>query len=236
MSWKKISYFGDALSHAVLLGLALGALFGVDQILSLIVFAAIFAILVFLTMQNSHFGRDSAVMIASYFSIALAMIFNDLWIKNLDFSSYIFGDVLSSGMAEIKVLSVISLITILYVKFGLKKIMLIDLNEDLAQISGIRTKLWNLSFLILLAVVIALTTRIAGIFLTTAILVLPASIARIFAKSSVQMMVISLLIGVSNATFSFILANHYNLTVGPVIIASFCVVFFMLRASQALRR
>ncbi len=235
VAWQKISYFGDALSHAVLLGLALGALLGVNQILALIIFAFVFAVLIFIAAWDRYSSRDSAVMIASYFCIALAMILNDLWIKNFDFSSYIFGDVLAAGIPEIMALSAITLVTVFYVIFGIRKILLLNLNEDLAQISGIKTKFWNLSFLILLAVVIALTTRIVGIFLTTALLVLPAAIARIFAKSAAQMMMISVLIGVAGATLSFGLASNYNLTIGPVIIAIFCVGFFTARVALFLR-
>jgi zinc transport system permease protein len=142
---------------------------------------------------------------------------------------------LAAGLSEIIVLSVITVITVFYVIFGMRKILLLNLNEDLAQISGIKTKLWNLSFLILLAVAIALTTRVVGIFLTTALLVLPAAIARIFAKSATQMMVISALIGVVVASLSFALSGSYNLTVGPVIIAIFCVGFFAARALRFLR-
>jgi zinc transport system permease protein len=236
VSWQKISYFGDALSHAVLLGLALGALLGVNPILALIIFAVVFAILIFFTAWNRYSNRDSAVMIVSYFCIALAMILNDLWIKNFDFSSYIFGDVLAAGSSEIAALSLITVVTVFYVIFGIRKILLLNLNEDLAQISGIKTKFWNLSFLILLAITIALTTRVVGIFLTTALLILPAAIARIFAKSATQMMVISALIGLVVASLSFALSGSYNLTVGPVIIAIFCVGFFAARAVRLLRR
>lgn len=226
VSWQKISYFGDALSHAVLLGLALGVLSGINQLIALTIFAVIFAILIFLTAQNRYFSKDAVVMISSYFCIALAMILNDLWIKNFDFASYIFGDVLAVGSNEVVALTLLTLATISYVILGTKKILLLNLNEDLAQISGIKTKFWNLSFLILLAVVIALTTRIVGIFLTTALLVLPAAIARIFAKSAAQMMWVSALIGVLGATFSFLLASKYDLTVGPVVIAIFALSFF----------
>ncbi|MBU6140948.1 MAG: metal ABC transporter permease [Proteobacteria bacterium] len=234
--WQKISYFGDALSHAVLLGLAIGVLLEINPILALIIFSTLFAILIFLATKNRNLGKDAAVMICSYFCIALAIILNDLWIQNLDFSSYIFGDILAVETSEIVALSLIALTTIFYTIFGVKKILLINLNSDLAQISGIKIKFWELSFLILLAVTVALATRVVGIFLTTALLVLPAAIARIFSTSATQMLITSALIGVVVACFSFQISSEFDLTVGPVMIEIFCVIFFTTKLAQLLRR
>lgn len=236
MIWQKISYFGDALSHAILLGLVLGALIGISPILSLIIFAIIFAILIFSTTLNHNLGKDAMIMIVSYFCIAVSIILNDLWIQNFDFSSYIFGDILAAGIKEILVLSAITAGVISYVFFGLKKFLLINLNVDLARISGIKTKFWELSFLILLAITVAITTNIIGIFLTTALLILPASIARTFSKSAKDMILFSVFIGTVIACFSFGLANQFDLTVGPVMIAIFCVIFFATKAAQLLRK
>lgn len=224
------------MSHAILLGLALGAICKINPLLALMIFAVIFAVLIFFTTKNRYLGKDTTVMITSYFAIALAIIFNDLWIQNLDFSAYIFGDILAVGPPETVVLGLISVIAVGYVIYGMKKIMLLNLNADLAQISGIKTKYWELSFLILLAITIAITTHIIGIFLTTAILVLPAAIARIFAKSAKEMMIISALIGVVMACFSFGFANKFNLTIGPMMIASLCVIFFAAKTVKSLQK
>ena len=236
MVWQRISYFGDALSHAIMLGLAAGAMFKINPVLAITIFAIIFAALVFFTSRNSDSTKDSSVMISSYFSIALAMILNDLWIHNLDFFSYIFGDILAVGINEIIALALINLLAISYAIFGTKKIMLINLNSDLAKISGIKSQLWELSFLVLLAITIAITTHVIGIFLTTALLVLPAAISRIFARSAKNMIFLSIFIGLICSIFSFCLANEFNLTVGPVMISAFCVIFFLSRAAQSLRK
>jgi zinc transport system permease protein len=234
--WQRISYFGDSLSHSVMLGLAIGAILKISPILALIIFAIIFAILIFLTTKNRYLGKDATVMITSYFCIALTIILNDLWIQNFDFSSYIFGDILAVETSEILTLSTITLVTIFYTIFGVKKFLLISLNTDLAQISGIKIKFWELSFLILLALSIALSTRIVGIFLTTALLVLPAAIARIFSSSAKQMLVASALIGTVNASFSFVLSNKFDLTTGPIMITIFCLCFFITKAALFLRQ
>lgn len=225
MLWKKLSYFGDALSHAVLLGLAFSVIFEMNQIFALIIFAIIFAALVTALSQNRFFSKDIIIMISSYFCVAIAIILNDVWIKDFNFASYIFGDVLAVSSQEIQALTVISVATIFYIIFAFKKILLININQDLARIENIKTEIWNFSFLLLLALVIALSVKIVGVFLMTALLILPAAIARIFSTSAKQMMLLSLAFGIIVSSTSFKLATSYDLTVSPVIIAIFSIIF-----------
>ena len=223
--WKKLSYFGDALSHSILLGLVLGAIGEFNQITAIIFFAFLFAFLVRLISQNRYFSKDVIVMILSYFCVALAVILNDLWLKNFSFTSYIFGDILTVGSADITALAVITLASVFYVTFAFKKILLINTNRDLAQIEGVKIEFWNLSFLILLSVVIALSARIVGVFLMTALLILPAAIARIFSISAKQMMLLSPVIATLVTALSFKAATICDLTISSAIVVSFSVIF-----------
>jgi len=223
--WKKLFYFGDAMSHAILLGLVLGAFFNIDQAISLTIFAIFFAFLTQLLSRTEFFSRGLIVMVLSYFCIASAIIFNDLTLKDFNFHAYIFGDILSVGSLEVQYLAIIALVVIFYVIFSFKKILLINLNHDLAKISGIKLEFWNLSFLILLALVIAFSLQIIGIFLMTALLILPAALARLFSSSALQMLVISLILSVSISIFAFALAANYDLKVGSTIIFCFSTIF-----------
>ena len=223
--WKKLAYFGDGLSHSILLGFVLGALFDYGQIASLAFFSLFFAFLVSLTSRNSYFSKDTVIAISSYFCIALAIILNDIFAQNLNFNSYVFGDILTVGNQEIYALAIISILTIIYTFFAFRKILLININSDLARIEGIRTQFWNLSFLILLSLTISFSVKIVGVFLMTALLVLPAAIARIWSFSAKQMMFLSAFISLISAIISFKVADSYNLTISSSIIATFCIIF-----------
>ncbi len=227
MLWKKLFYFGDAMSHAILLGLVMGAFFNINQAFSLAIFAISFAFITQSLSQTRYFSRGLIVMILSYFCVAVAIIFNDLTLKDFNFNSYIFGDILSVGSFEVKCLAAIALVVIFYVIFAFKKILLINLNQDLAKISGIKIEFWNLSFLILLALTIAFSLQIIGIFLMTALLILPAALARIFSSSALQMIVISVAISMIISASAFLFASNYDLKVGSTIIASFCSIFII---------
>ena len=225
--WKKLSYFGDALSHSILLGLACGAIFATNQVFALIFFAIIFACLFGVISQNRYFSKDSIIMILSYFCVAMAMIINDIWIKNFSFSNYAFGDILTVGNQDILALFLITILAIFYTIFAFRKILLICVNQDLARIDGVKVEFWKILFLVLLSLAIALSVRIIGVFLMTALLVLPAAISRIFAASPKAMMFLSLIFGVGVSASSFMVATHYNLTISSTIIAIFSMIFLL---------
>lgn len=230
--WKKLSYFGDALSHSILLGLVLGAAFEMNQISAIILFAVIFSFAVRLISQSPYFSKDTIIMILSYFCVAMAVILNDIWIKNFYFTSYIFGDVLTVGTQDLIAFTMMSIAIICYIFFAFKKMLLININEDLAKIEGIKIEFWNLSFLILLSLVIALSVRVVGVFLMTALLILPAAIARIFSISAKQMIVLSLIISIMVSILSFKVATIYNLTISSTIVAVFVTIFMVSLISK----
>lgn len=219
--WKKLSYFGDGLSHSMLLGLVAGAIFDLNQLVVAVLFGLFFALLVAILAKIEYFSRDLIIAISSYFCIAVALILSDVWGKNLNFNSYIFGDILTTNSQDLIALSLITLLAIIYTALSFKKILLINVNEDLARIEGINVDFWNFSFLILLSLTIALSTKIVGVFLMTALLVLPAIIARNLSFGPLNMMLLSPIIGILFAIISLITSFYYNLSIAPAMI--FCL-------------
>jgi zinc transport system permease protein len=226
MLWKKMSYFGDAFSHSITLGLVLGLFFEVNQIWAILAFAIIFAALITIILRNNYFSTDTIVMIVSYFSVAIAIILNSLWLKDFNISSYIFGDILAVENFDVIALFISSIAVMIYAFFAFRKILLININEDFAKIEKVKTELWNLSFLILLAVVIAFSIKVVGILLMTALLIMPAAIARIFSTSPKQMILLAFLISICGAISSFKIAGNYDLTISATIVVVFGLLFF----------
>lgn len=223
--WKRLAYFGDSLSHSILLGLVLGAIFEQNQMLMLVIFSIVFSIILGFCSHSRYFSKDTIIMILSYSCIALAVILNDIFLQDFQFTSYIFGDILTVGSQEIYALLLIMLTVIFYVILAFKKILLINVNRDFAAIEGVKTALWDISFLAITSLVIACSVQIVGIFLMTALLILPAAIARIFASSAKQMMILSLVISIITCLASFEIANIYDLSISSMVVVVFAAIF-----------
>lgn len=225
--WKRLAYFGDSLSHSILLGLVLGAMFEQNQMVMLVLFSIIFAVILALCSNSRYFSKDTIIMILSYSCIALAVVLNDIFLQDFQFTSYIFGDILTVGSQEIYALFAIMTTVICYVIFSFKKILLINVNRDFAAIEGVKTELWDISFLAITSLVIACSVQIVGIFLMTALLILPAAIARIFSTSAKQMMILSLVISIVTCLLSFEIANLYDLSISSMVVVVFAIIFMI---------
>lgn len=226
--WKKLFYFGDAMSHSLLFALALGVFFNSNQLPTLIIFSIAFAILTHFLAQNNRDKKSMIIAILSYFSIALAFLIDDFAPSHDDFHSFIFGNITKVSNIEIIILGIICAFSFTYSVFAFRKILLINLNLDLAKIQNIKTDFWNISFLILLSLSVAISVKIVGIFLITSLLILPAAISRFFAKSPKEMIILSILISLIVAVFSFFIANIYNLKIGAFTCVCLCLIFFFV--------
>ena len=120
--WKKLAYFGDALSHSILLGLVIGTIFNLDQSLVLILFTIAFSLLLSFSFDNRYFSKDTIIAIASYLCVSLAMVLSDIFAKDFDFSSYILGDITNIEANQIYLLAIIATLSIAFFVFAFKKI------------------------------------------------------------------------------------------------------------------
>jgi zinc transport system permease protein len=225
--WKKMAYFGDAISHSMLLAVVLSAFLQINQSLMFLLFAGVFAFICATILHSKIFTRDSLVMILSYFSIASAFIVSDIFLPNFNFTSYIFGDLMTVSTNEVIALSIVAFIVIIYSFLFYKKILLINIDSDLAKIEQIKIKLINVSFLALLIVTISLTVQMVGVFLITALLILPSTIARIFARSPLAMLILSLIIAIIFSLSAFKISEVYNLTISATIVLTLIAVFLL---------
>ena len=112
--WKKMAYFGDAISHSMLLAVVLSAFLQINQNLMFLLFAGVFALICATILHSKIFTRDSLVMILSYFSIASAFIVSDIFLPNFNFTSYIFGELMTVSTNEVIALSILALIVVIY--------------------------------------------------------------------------------------------------------------------------
>ncbi|GDX36159.1 zinc transporter [Alphaproteobacteria bacterium] len=225
--WKKIAYFGDAVSHSMLLGVVLSALFEINQSLSFFGFGIIFALLSSLIMHCKIFSRDAMIMILSYFSIALAFVFADIFLPNFSFTSYIIGDLMTVSKFDVAILSILALIIVVFSFAFYQKILLVNIDYDLAKIEKVKINLINILFTTLLIFTIAMAVQVVGVFLITALLILPATNARLFSKSPSQMLFLSLTIALICSSTAFKIAETYNLTISAVIILLLISVFLI---------
>ncbi len=217
--WKKMAYFGDAISHSAIFGLGIATIIAVEPIYGIIFCGIIFCFLIFLLNKQNLYSTDSIIGICACTLLALGMILLTIFPTDVDLESYLFGDLTKLSNGNLLMIYIVAALAVLAISCWFKKLLLATINSDLAKISGIAVEKLQLKFLLLTALVVACLVKIVGIFLITSIMILPAAIARNFAKTPTQMLFLALLFSALTMVGGLLIALFLNLPSSPSIIA-----------------
>lgn len=217
--WKRMAYFGDAISHSAIFGLGVATLIAVSPIYGIIFCAIIFCVLLFFLNKQNLYSSDTIIGVSSCSLLALGMILISLFPSNINLESYLFGDLIVLGNSDIVMIYVVATLVVVALSFWFKKLLLTTINKDLAVISGVNVEKLELKFLLLTALVVASLVKIVGIFLVTSMMIMPAAIARNFAKTPIQMLMISLIVSLMVVIGGLFSALFFDIPTSPAIIA-----------------
>ncbi|MCE3255265.1 MAG: znuB [Rickettsiaceae bacterium] len=216
--WKRMAYFGDAISHSAIFGLGIATIISVQPIYGIIFCSIIFCFLIFILNSKRLYSFDSIIGIVSCALVALGMILLSIFPSEIDVEDYLFGDLINLQIQDLALIYLVAIITSISIGCWFKKLLLATINSDLAKISGIPVEKLELKFLLLTALVVACLVKIVGIFLITSMIIMPAAIARNFAKNPLQMLLIALIVAVLIIIIGLFFALSFNFPTGPSII------------------
>jgi len=232
---RQLSFFSDALGHSALLGITLGILLGIDPTLVLIPFAVVFALLVNQLVQRSQLPTDALLNIIYSSSLAgavLALSLVDSYQGGIQ--QLLFGDILGISWADLAVIGSLLLVALTYLLLSLRAQVLLTLHADLAGAAGVRTGWHRLAFIVLLAVVVAVSVKAVGVLLISAFVVIPACAGRLLSRWFPVYLLVSSLLGGACALLGLLASGLTNLPSGPsVVIVQFAGFLLALLFSQA---
>lgn len=223
--WRKMSYFGDTLSHAALLGIAFGFLLNINPFYAVIFITIILAIaLVFLESQQ-RLAIDTLLGILAHSSLSLGVIVISL-MKNIrvDLMGYLFGDLLSITFTDIyfMIAGIIIVGTILV--FNWNNFVYVTISEELAFSNGINIVKNKLLLTLMLALTIGLAMKFVGALIITSLLIIPAATARFYARTPEQMAFIAVLLGSISVIGGLTFSVFYDTPTGPsVVVVNACL-------------
>ena len=225
---NRMAFFSDALGHSAFTGMAIGVLFGImDTGISMILFAVIFALLLNTIRHRNVVSSDTVISVFSSLSVAVGLA---ILSRNGNFSKYsafLVGDILSITPKEIWSLLLILLVTLLFWAVAYNGLHSIGINRSLAKSKGIRVKLLDHAFVVLVAVIVMLSIRWVGILIINALLILPAAAARNLASDSREYHLFSVMISVFSGVLGLILSYYLNVAAGPMLVMIAALFFFV---------
>ncbi len=222
--WRRMPYFGDAISHSAVLGIVLGLMLNIDTTIGIMFVSILFS---FLLISMKDLVSNVMVVIISYSFLALGLFLLPFLVENtqVDIFSYLFGDILLVGMHEIVVILISSILVLCWLYFRWQKLLILAINKEMAYVDGINTRKIDLEFFLVTAFMIAISIKIVGVMLIAAMLVVPAAAARNISRSPSGMLLKSIMFGGVSVSLGIYASYIMDSPSGPSIVLASVVLF-----------
>ena len=225
---NRMAFFSDSLGHGAFTGIAIGALLGVgSEIIGLLAFSIIFALLITYIKNKSHAGADTVIGVFSSTAIALGLMLMSSGGNFNKFSRFLIGDLLSITKNDLIWLAAIFIIIFVSWAILFNRLLIISVNQTLARSRGIKTQLIESIFAVLLAIIVALSIQWVGILIINALLVLPAAAARNVTNSVKSYHLLSVIIALSSGLVGLFASYELNSAAGATIVVCAAIIYFV---------
>lgn len=230
----RMSFFSDALGHSAFTGIAIGCICGVAAPTWVaVVFAAIFALLFSYVRSRSNHAADTLIGVFSSAAVALGIFIATLGGDSFTkYNKYLIGDILSVTPAEIGMLALVLLATIVFWVFYSNRLTLTSIHPQLAASRGIPTGVTQTVFTVVLAVVVTLAISWVGLLILNSLLILPGASARNVAKNLKQYHLFSVVFALIASIAGLLLSYYLGASAGAAISLVLTLIFagsFLLR-------
>lgn len=224
---RRMSLIADALSHVTLAGIALSLLISgmVAQLADLnplylgIVTSVIAALTIdWLRAKYKHF-QELAIPIIMATGMGLGATFISLANGfSMDLVSFLFGTVSAVALTDVYTILIVTIVVVIFIFAFYKELLFLSFDEEQARVSGIRLRLVHILFMIVVALVIAISMRIVGILLVSSLITLPVAAALRIAKSFKMTIFLAIIFGEIATVLGLILAYQFDLAPGGMIV------------------
>ena len=226
--WRRLSYFGDTLAHSALLGVTLAYAFSINISLSVFIISGTVALLLISLQKRTKLAGDSLLGLLAHSSLAIGLVLiGFLTSIRFDLMGLLFGDILAVTTQDILIIWFGGLIILGILFYIWKSIFAASVNYALAAAEGMKPDLSNFIFTILLAGVIAISIKMIGALLITGLLLIPAATARSLSNNPFQMVILSILVGITSVITGLFGSLELNTASGPSIVVAALVLFIL---------
>ena len=225
---QQMAFFSDALGHSALTGIAIGVVLGwQSQMSAMLLFGLIWAVLITFVKHHSKMSADTIISVFSSTSIALGLVVLSRGGAFAKYSSVLVGDVLSVAQGDLLALLLALVGTIACWVFLFNPLLITSVNAPLAQSRGIRSRMTEYAFTMLVAVAVMVSIRWVGVMLINSLLILPAAASRNVARSAAGYMRTSVIIALCCGVIGLALSYYLNTSAGAAIVLCCAAVYFV---------
>ncbi len=227
---RRMVFISGGITHASFGGVGLGYFLGIPPLAGAAVFAVLAALLTENLSRRKIIRNDSVIAIMWSLGMALGIIFVYLtpgYAPNL--MSYLFGSIITVNSTDLWLMLSLALGVAGFFFIFYRPILYVSFDEEFARTRGFPVMLLNYVLIILVALTIVLSIRIAGIILVLSVLTIPQNIANLFTNRFSTIMIASVIIGFLGSFLGLIISYFLDIPSGATIIFTLVCLYLAAR-------
>jgi manganese/iron transport system permease protein len=233
---RGLAFFGDALAHGVLPGIALAVVWGFNLTLGAMISAVVMVFGINLVHRTTRLGDDTGIGLLFVGMLALGVVIisrADSFAGDL--TSFLFGDVLGVRDAEIRLGLAALAVTIVGLVLGHRSFLALAVNRDKAETLGLRPGVAHAVMLTLLALAVVASFRVVGTLLVFGLMVAPPATAVLLVRRIPVAMVVAVAFGWLSVILGLAISYHADTAASATMAGMAVAQFFVVLTATELR-
>jgi zinc transport system permease protein len=233
---RRYSMIGDTLSHASLAGIAIGLLCGRNPVLGAFLFTSLCGGLI--EFLRSYFRKYTdlilSIVLALSVGVAITIISSGRLRTNAD--SFLFGSILTVTRLDMILIAALSLVSVFTLVLLYHRLIYIAYDEEAAKVAGVRVRLINYIFSVLVAAAISVSIRIVGVLVLSSMITLPVATALQLGKGFKTTLLCSIAFSLLDIMLGLFLSYYLNVAPGGFTALVSVAVLLLVLTTKKLRR
>ena len=225
---RRQSLIGDGLGHIAFAGVTGGYMLGIYPALGALILTMLGAVGIELVRRRHAEFADMGLAIFFYSGISMAIIFSTITrMPSAGLLSFLFGSIITVSVTDISIIAGCGILVLAVVYFLFDKLMLIALDEDIANVAGINTAMINMIFSILTAVVVVVGMTVVGVLLVSALMIVPVATAHLLRRGFKATMGLAVIFSVLAVIIGLTSSFYLDIAPGGTIVMSAVLLYVM---------
>lgn len=222
---RGMSLMGDAISHAVLPGVAISYILGINFFVGAIIFGLLSSIIITFIKNNSIIKGDTAIGITFSSVLALGVILIGVANSSTDLFHILFGNILAVQDIDKWLTMGVSGIVLIVIILFFKELLITSFDHLMARAIGMKVNFYHYLLMVLLTLVSVTAMQSVGTILIVAMLITPAATAYLYTNSLRKMIILSSSLGAVSSVLGLFIGYSFNIAVGSSIVITSSIIF-----------
>ena len=224
---RGMSLMGDAISHAVLPGVAISFILGINFFIGAIIFGLLASTMITYIKSNSIIKSDTSIGITFSSFLALGIILIGVANSSTDLFHILFGNILAVQDMDMWITIIVSLLVLATITIFFRPLLLTSFDPILAKSMGVKVTFYHYLLMVILTLVSVTAMQSVGTILIVALLITPAATAYLYANSLKTMILISSALGALASVLGLFIGYSFNIAAGSSIVLT-SALFFLI--------